>query len=173
MAVVKCDVPMSSALDRSWVLRAYFRDAYRAPLNHSGARLQDIYFAVFAHLPWWMKWILIVRNRVATWFGLSAPTTEEVLHIEVKEGYRVGNKIGLWPIFGLSENELIVGRDNKHLDFRLSVLKLPEGERASAVFSTVCSVHNRYGKIYLFFIVPFHAWGLQRLIASAIAAGRL
>jgi len=32
---------------------------------------------------------------------------------------------------------------------------------------------NAFGRVYLFFIIPFHKWGVQRLIANAAAAGRL
>ena len=173
MAIVNCDVPRPSVLDRHWVEAAYFRDAYRAPLRDRHARLVDIFFALFAHLPWWMKLILIARNQLASWCGLSIPKASDVLHVQVESSYCVGDKIGLWPIFSQTETELVVGRDNKHLDFRLSVLKLTDEVNASVVVSTVCSVHNAYGRVYLFFVVPFHEWGLQRLIAAAIAAGRL
>ncbi len=137
------------------------------------ATLPDIFLGIFAHMPWWMKSVLIVRNLVATWCRLDAPSAAEVLHVRAKDSYRVGEKIGLWPIFHLDENELVVGRNNKHLDFRLSLVKLIEGENASIVVSTVCSVHNLYGKIYLFFIVPFHERGVQRLITNALAPGRI
>jgi hypothetical protein len=92
---------------------------------------------------------------------------------QIKRCYKVGDKIGPWPIFGLTEDELVAGRDNKHLDFRLSVLRETNGGSESAVISTVCTTHNAFGKLYLFFIVPFHKWGVQRLISRAMAAGRL
>jgi hypothetical protein len=91
----------------------------------------------------------------------------------VKDSYGVGETIGVWPIFALSEAELVAGRDNKHLDFRLSVLKDTTGTVPSAVISTVCVVHNFFGKVYLFFVVPFHRWGVRWLIARAVAKGRL
>ena len=87
--------------------------------------------------------------------------------------YSVGDKIGPWPIFFIGDNELVAGRNNKHLDFRLSVLKVMEGDAASVVVSTVCSVHNVFGKIYLFFIVPFHRTGVRSLMSNAVAAKRL
>ena len=73
----------------------------------------------------------------------------------------------------MSDAELVGGRDDKHLDFRLSLLKQVDGDPASVVVSTVCVVHNNFGKRYLFFVVPFHRWGVQRLIARAISAGRM
>jgi hypothetical protein len=85
----------------------------------------------------------------------------------------VGDKIGPWPIFFIGDNEIVAGRNNKHLDFRLSVLRLTDGDAESVVVSTVCSVHNLAGKIYLFFIVPFHRTGVQSLLANAVVAKRL
>ena len=42
-----------------------------------------------------------------------------------------GDKIGPWPVFFVGENEIIAGRDNKHMDFRLSVLKVRSGEAST------------------------------------------
>jgi Protein of unknown function (DUF2867) len=173
MTVVKCDIPSSSVLDRRLVEAAYFRDAYCAPLRDTQTCVVDILVAIFAHHPLWMKSILIFRNRIASFCGLDAPTAAEILHPQFKSSYAVGDKIGVWPIFALTATELVAGRDNKHLDFRLSVLKVTAGEATSVVVSTVCTVHNLFGKIYLFFIVPFHKWGVQWLIAQAIKSGRL
>jgi hypothetical protein len=92
---------------------------------------------------------------------------------ELRLTYRVGEKIGPWPIFFIDDNEIFAGRNNKHLDFRVSVLKAMDGDAASVVVSTVCTVHNAFGKIYLFFIVPFHRNGVQSLMSNAVAAKRL
>lgn len=173
MPVVECDIPASSVLDRPLVEAAYFRDAYRAPLLRPSASTVDIFFAVFGHHPAWMKRVLIARNRIASLCGLEAPTASEISKLDVKSHYNVGDTIGVWPIFAMTENELVAGRDNKHLDFRLSVLKEADGVRETVVVSTVCKVNNRFGKVYLFFIVPFHRWGVQQLLSRAIAAGRL
>jgi len=171
--VVECDIPASSVLDRRSVEAAYFRDSYRSPLSRVNASVVDAFVGIFAHHPLWMKLILIARNWIATYCGLDAPTASEIMNARFKSHYTAGEKIGVWPIFSLSDTELIAGRDNKHLDFRLSVLKEVNDETASIVVSTICNVHNRFGKVYLFFIVPFHRWGLMRLMSEAIAAGRL
>lgn len=173
MSVVECEVPSSSVLERSVVDAAYFRDSYRVPLRQPRASMVEIFFVIFGHLPRWMKFSLIVRNRVASFCGLDAPTASEIMNPEVKNSYVVGEKIGVWPLFALTANELVAGRNNKHLDFRLSVLREVGVERDSVVVSTICTVHNRFGKVYLFFIVPFHRWGVQLLLSRAVAAGRL
>jgi hypothetical protein len=160
-------------LGREPMQHAYFRDSYRVPLSRRELGIVDIFFAIFAHHPAWMKLLLIVRNKVASLAGLDAPTASEILHVEIKDCYTVGDTIGVWPIFWLSEDEIVAGRNNKHMDFRLSVLKVPDGDRTSVVVSTICSVHNLSGKFYLFFIIPFHRYGVRKLMANALAARRL
>lgn len=168
-----CDIPLVSALDRATVERAWFRDSYKVALSGAQSSVIDNFFAIFAHRPQWMNRLLIVRNRLAKLCGLDVATDAQITNAGVAEHYAVGDTIGPWPIFALSETELIAGRNNGHLDFRLSVLQVPDGKAGSVVVSTVCTVHNLFGKIYLFFIVPFHKWGVQKLIANAAAAGRI
>ena len=173
MNVIECDVPPTSMLSREFIERAYFRDAYRAPLSRRELSIVDVFFGIFAHRPLWMKLLLIVRNKVASLAGLDAPAASEILHVEIKDRYVVGEKIGVWPIFSLTEDEVVAGRNNKHMDFRLSVLKVFDGDSASVFVSTICTVHNLTGKVYLFFVVPFHRYGVKKLIANALAARRL
>jgi hypothetical protein len=173
MIVTECDVPSSSLLSGHMIESAYFWDTYRAPLSRTELGIVEIFLGIFAHHPRWMKLLLIVRNKIATLAGLDAPTASEILHFEIKDRYAVGEKIGVWPIFSLNEGEIVAGRNNKHMDFRLSVLKVRDGNGVSVVVSTVCTVHNLSGKIYLFFIVPFHQYGVRKLMANAVAARRI
>jgi hypothetical protein len=173
MHVIECDVPPSSALSRDLIRNAYFRDSYRVPLTRPDLSIVEIFFALFGHTPFWMKALLITRNAIARRFGLEAPTVAEILHPAVRATYNVGDKIGPWPIFHISANEIVAGRNNRHLDFRLSVLRVMDGDAASVVVSTICSVHNFFGKIYLFFIVPFHRTGVKSLMFNAVTAKRL
>jgi Protein of unknown function (DUF2867) len=173
MSVIECDVPASSALDRELIGHCDFSDSYRVPLSHPELGMAEIFFAVFGHTPFWMKAMLILRNALVRLVGLEVPTVDEIMKPQVKTTYRVGDKIGPWPVFFVGENEIIAGRDNKHMDFRLSVLKVMHGDADDVVVTTVCSVHNLFGRIYLFLIVPFHRAGVQRLLSRALQAGRL
>jgi len=94
MHVIECDVPTSSCLSRDLIRSAYFRDSYRVPLARSGLSIVEIFFALFGHTPRWMKALLIVRNAIARWCGLEAPTVAEILKPAVRESYGVGDKIG-------------------------------------------------------------------------------
>src|ERR1700730_18479752 len=109
MNVVECDVPSGSVLGRELIERAYFRDSYRAPLSRREHGIIDIFFGIFAHHPVWMKLLLIIRNKVASLADLDAPTASEIL----KDRFAGAENIGVWPIFSLSEDEVVAGRNNK------------------------------------------------------------
>ena len=165
-------MPSLSALSRI-VEAVYYQDSYCAPLLERDLDLPDIFQAIFAHHPTWIKISLIVRNRIVRSFGLDAASDAEIFNFTPKSSYSVGDKIGIWPIFVLTDTELIVGRDNRHLDFRLSILKITDTNPAMVIVTTICQVHNLFGKLYLFFVVPFHKWGVKKILSNAVVNKRL
>ena len=173
MPVIECDLPASSALSQDMIERAYFRDSYRAPLIRTDLGLVGVFFALFGHAPLYVKLLLVARNAIARLAGLDVPTIAEIMKPEIRSAYAVGDRIGPWPIFSITEFEIVAGRNNKHLDFRLSVLKQVDTAAASVTVSTICTVHNLAGRVYLFFVVPFHRFGVKNLILNAVAAKRL
>ena len=171
LTVVECEVPAGGG--RELIERANFRDAYRVPLRRPDLGVVDIFFGIFAHRPPWMTLMLIARNKAAALAGLETPTTSEVTMLEKRDRYAVGEKIGPWPIFFLGADELIAGRDNKHMDFRLSIMKVRDDRGPSVVVSTLCMVHNAFGRLYLAAVIPFHKFGLRKLMVSAVATRSL
>jgi hypothetical protein len=172
-APTPCEVPASSALSRDVVEAAYFRDSYRAPLAREDLGIIQIYVALFGHSPLFVKLLLIARNALAKLAGLEVPAMRDIMNFEVRDSYRIGEKIGPWPIFSIDAREIVAGRNNKHLDFRVSVLKQTDDGRPSVTVSTICSTHNLAGEIYLFFVVPFHRLGVKALMSRAVIAKRL
>jgi hypothetical protein len=73
----------------------------------------------------------------------------------------------------LEDNEIVTGRDNKHLDFRVSVMRVTEDGARKVVVSTPIFAHNLYGKTYLLFVLPPHRFGMQRLLTQAVTKGRI
>ena len=173
MTIVTCELPPHTAIEREMRDHASYTDAYRVPLRSAEASVIDLFFAVFGHHPPWLKAILLGRHRIGAWFGLDGAAAADILRPTRQGAYRAGDTIGPWPIHSCTDDELVAGRDNKHLDFRLSILKDTSGAQPCAVVSTVCRTHNRFGRIYLMAVVPFHRWGVKRLLRRAQQAGRL
>jgi hypothetical protein len=65
--------------------------------------------------------------------------------------------IGFFPVLSKSAGEMVMGGDDRHLDFRVAVLvraDAPGGRELVVV--TVVHCHNRLGRTYLAVIAPFH-----------------
>ena len=163
MNVVESDVPSGSMLSRDVIEHAYFRDSYRAPLSRRDLGIVDVFFAIFAHHPLWMKLLLIVRNKIAAFAGLDAPTASEILHVKSstsrsRTAMSSVKRSASGPFSRSARMQSSPDAITSTWIFRLSVIKVPDGDRSSVVVSTICTVHNLFGKLYLFFVVPFHRW---------------
>lgn len=172
--VLECKVPQASRLRPAFVGDAWFCHACCAPLTmQPPAGVVDLFFGIFGHHPWWMKRALLVRNRLAGLCGLSVPASRHVMQPRRRDRYTVGDDIGPWPIFSIDETELVAGRNNGHLDFRVSIWRDLQGPTPRVVVSTACITHHWVGKAYLFIIIPLHRWGVRAIMARALRDGRL
>jgi hypothetical protein len=91
----------------------------------------------------------------------------------VKDSYTPGEKILRFNLYSLDDHEIVTGRDDKHLDFRVSVMQVTEKGAPKVVVSTLIFVHNLFGKVYLLFVLPLHKLGMRRLLAQAVVHGSI
>ena len=70
--------------------------------------------------------------------------------------YRVGDRVGIFRIRHLSDTEVVMGQDDKHLDVQVSICKQPAapGTAPRVVLSTVVHIHNTLGHAYMAVITP-------------------
>ncbi len=155
------------------IATATYHDTYEAPLRRPDQKLHEIYIAILGHLPWWARAMIIVRNAIVAPLGLHAEKAASVWTPERKDNYTPGDKIVRFPLISYDENEIVAGRDDKHLDFRVSVMKLHNSTGPRVAMSTVITVHNAFGKAYLSIILPFHRLGMRYLMAQAVANDRI
>jgi hypothetical protein len=84
-------------------------------------------------------------------------------------------RVGIFKIYERGRNEVILGEDDKHLDFRLSVLYVPKtaaaGSTPQLILSTVVHCHNLLGRTYIALIAPFHRLVAQSALRGAARVG--
>jgi len=114
----------------------------------AGRSIEEIADRIFA-LPAWIKLALRLRHYlIAKPFGLKTGRFDT-------SGAN-DEKTRTVPIIDKNENEIVMGSDDKHLYFRLSVLKQEAGERADVYLSTVVKFNNMWGRVYFAFIKLGH-----------------
>ena len=122
---------------------------------------------LFAQRPRWVAVLMGVRDALVGGFGLK---TARALGSARERPHR----IGIFRVYDVQPHEVIMGEDDRHLDFRASVLYVPadaSSREARLLLSTVVSCHNAGGRAYLTTIAPFHRAVVQSFLRTAAKAG--
>ena len=62
---------------------------------------------------------------------------------------------------------VVLGLDDRHLDFRLIVDVVPLAQRRQVTLTTVVRTHNAFGRAYLATILPFHRVIVRTMLRRA------
>jgi hypothetical protein len=123
---------------------------------------------IVAHQPAWIGHLTRLRHLIVAAFGLK---TAKHLAAAGADG---ASRIGIFKVYSTSDTEIVMGEDDKHLDFRASVLcstgPAPQCCRQLTI-STVVHCHNRLGRTYLFVIAPFHRMVVKTSLDRAARVG--
>jgi hypothetical protein len=91
---------------------------------------------------------------------LRPPTREEILACTYS---------GVFAVHSATQDEVILGTDDRHLDFRVSILRSVPDDFVA--ISTWVRPHNIAGRAYLAAVYPFHRIIVARCLASAARLG--
>ncbi|MFZ6747706.1 DUF2867 domain-containing protein [Undibacterium sp. Ren11W] len=145
---------------------ADFYDCYQMPLRNDQLSALELYLRIVAITPAWVNTLMALRNRVVALVGLkNLGHLGAVSHTKPASAYRVGDRVGIFCLLHLSDDEIILGDSDKHLDVKLSLCKQTLGQHKYAALSTVVHIHNTLGRVYMFFVGPAH-----KIIAPATLA---
>ncbi|MCZ4271307.1 DUF2867 domain-containing protein [Maritalea porphyrae] len=78
----------------------------------------------------------------------------------------IGDRVAFFKIYNISENEIILGEDDWHQDFRVSLYRT-SAANPRVIMTTICKRHNAFGYAYLAAILPFH----KLIVRSTLEAG--
>jgi Protein of unknown function (DUF2867) len=173
--VREVSIPSASSIHRA-LKQVHFSDAYEAQLNQPTIDAQGANAAVFSPTPGWILFLLRLRGVFANIAGLKHPQITEVGAVEAGAGrrpYAVGDRVGLFPVQSITAKEIILGIDDKHLNFRVSVLRSVKNSLEYVTISTVVELNNSLGRSYLFAIKPFHRLIVRSMLQNALKYGRI
>jgi hypothetical protein len=124
---------------------------------------------IFSQQPSWIRRLTSVRDMIIAGFGLKTAK-----HLATLAGNAKAGRVGIFKIYSRNENEIVVGEDDKHLDFRVSVLcsgqATPETS-GQLTLSTVVHCHNLLGRTYILAIAPFHRIVIKASLRRAALVG--
>ena len=166
--VTTYDILSNSNLER----RAYdYLDCFTAIVSDPEDKLTPIEVcrAFINSAPQFVETLMGLRNKIVKVAGLKTGEGHASTRAEAIEQFsgKPGDYLGPFQVYEHTEEEIILGEDDKHLDFRLSLLLTPDKPNQKKLsMTTVVTYNNWMGPIYFTVVKPFH-----KIIAKSMLKG--
>jgi len=162
MKIKKIDIPYNSLIRH--YLPADYTDSFQIwTAQQIEASPDDIMVDFWSDMPGWVNALFKLRNFLVHLVGLKGSKNEMVNLIE--DCIRSGGEYHMIKVPVKDSRETVLLLSDKHLDAYLSVLK--ENDQTVSV-NTLVHFHNRLGKVYFFFIKPFHGVIVREILKRTI-----
>lgn len=156
--IIEDALPVTTGIEKA-LPQIDFKDTF-AITNHRDT-LEQVTKLVFSKMPTRIRVLFRIRNLLVKFAGLKTAVPEDY-----NTHFKVGGYIGFFKIFSIEVNEIILGADDKHLNFRVSVYNSGE-EKYNIKVSTLVQYQNRMGRVYMFLIKPFHRLVIRAMVKNA------
>lgn len=172
MSISKSTLPVDSIL-MSGENQYDYIDSYQGFFrNKKNITSTEIGKAFFMSGPKWIEKLFDFRNKIVGFFGLKiSGKISQRQHMLDNFKAEKGEQIGLFKVFDKTENEIILGEDDKHLNFRVSLLlekQDSEEKKNKIIISTTVKFNNSFGRLYFLPVKPFHKLIVPTMLKAII-----
>ena len=147
---------------RDLLPEADFADAFSLTVDDPSVDAITAAHRAMARPPGWVSALMRLRDAIVGPLGLRTGDDASLARMD---------RIGVFPVLSRTPERVVLGLNDKHLDFRLAIDVAPlDARRREVVATTLVQTHNRLGRTYLALILPFH----RRIvpgIMTQVAAG--
>lgn len=121
--------------------------------------------------PKWANSLLKIRDLIVKPFGLK--TSEQIAKSPQQPDhmrYEVGSQHGIFKLLYKSENEVVLGQEDTHLDVKVSLLLEPSINESNKTLSITTAVkfNNFFGKLYFLPVKPIHKLIVRKSLENII-----
>ncbi|WP_157314706.1 DUF2867 domain-containing protein [Chitinibacter sp. GC72] len=158
-------LPQDSAISATYH-NADFADSHWVAVDPLPESALAAFVQMVQQTPAWVNAMMSLRNRIVKLLGLKdLGTLGDLEQQKPLAEYRVGERLGIFTIVSIAQNELVLSDVDKHLRVQLAVQRIATSERRAIAITTVVHQHNWLGRVYMLFVGPMH-----KLIAPATLA---
>jgi Protein of unknown function (DUF2867) len=147
---VRRTTPPPESVVASWYENASLLDSYSIDLSESDkSSMRELARRTLVNPPAWQKALIALRDAMVTPFGIKTSGA-------VGASRDSHERVAFFPVHWEGGDEIVLGADDRHLDFRLSLLRRHSPTGNLLIATTVVHTHNALGFTYLNAIRPFH-----------------
>ncbi len=135
---------------------------YPARLGDLDAR--DAARALVISIPRPVTALLLVRNLAVRALGLMP--ARDVSRLPERMTLEPGSRLGFFDVLAAGRDEVVLGEDDRHLDYRFLVRVIRDRRTLSA--ETTVAFHGWLGRLYFLPVRPFHALIVPILLRASL-----
>lgn len=151
---VQPNLPSTALPNADWA------DAYEIETERDFPDMKSAALCILGTMPPWAKRLLWLRNVLVAPLGLK-PGDHRVIREDAEQ-------IDFFPVLSEADEQIVLGLDDRHLDFRILLERQSLGIGACYRLTTLVERHNLFGRLYLFLITPFHKWIVRSVLSNAL-----
>jgi hypothetical protein len=129
----------------------------------------NLLITFWTDFPEWVQMLFKLRDRLVRPFGLKAGAKDEDFRHRLEEAVRSSGRFHLMTVLAKSANETLVQLADRHLTAIMSFhQEKSAGNRLIIHIATIVHYHNVGGKVYFFFVRPFHKLIFRTMMKRSI-----
>lgn len=166
MKPLLCDLPAGSRIAQA-LPGNDFADCHQFDDLWPQLNAMETYLKLVTRTPGWMNTLMALRNQAVRWVGLKhLGSLATAVDRKPASEYTVGDRVGIFSLQHLLDDEVILFDDDKHLLVQLSVVKHVVDGQPKVSLSTVVHIHNRLGRVYMAVVGPAHSLIVPRMLSQ-------
>jgi len=130
----------------------HYCDSFKVMIRQNG-NLDKITTRIF-QTPRWADMLMRIRNAFARLVDIDTGGYKRDTY--VSDFYPVGSRAIYFTVVDRNDNEIVMAENDKHLDFKVSVLMNRQGAIATIHLTTLVKFNNSLGRLYFLLVKPFH-----------------
>src|SRR3954451_23454073 len=116
-AAVRRTTPPPESVVASWYENASLLDSYSIDLSASEqSSMRELARRTLLNPPAWQKALIALRDAMVAPFGIKTSDTVRTSRDSLE-------RVDFFPVHWEAKDEIVLGADDRHLDFRLSLLR--------------------------------------------------
>lgn len=125
-------------------------DCYAIDLaSRNSSDMRALATTIFESPPAWFRILMLIRDTAIGVFGVKTSN-------QMRLTTPLKHTIEFFPVQSEDQDEIVLGEDDIHLDFRFSLLRQQTSKGQHLYATTVVHCHGGLGRSYLAVIEPFH-----------------
>lgn len=150
--------------EKSLILNGFrkidYSDTYKIQITSNDYSVDKITTNIFK-TPKWVDNLMKLRGIIVKVFGLKTSDKNDII---IEPYYSIGSKAVYFTVLDRNENEIVMAENDKHLNFRTSVMVEKDTASSTVYLSTIVQFNNFFGRLYFLPVKPFHRIIIKSLL---------